>query len=222
MTNFGTLYLTGTDLIPEWCAQEKQQQKKKCKSYCDRVFRDTKAGAAMKHHKDAEGSKGDNDSVHSSEEKKKKRTEFPDMEQELSAWITFQCNNDFLASMCIIKSCTWEILESGGSQSHDFQASSRWPDCFLASYVDVCRTVTGIGQEVPENASVSCCNFFDFDNNVVGSLPPSHTGNVGETPLLLTPENNTFDFNDKWGVRWLKRGSWDTLSSWVPWQTGWS
>lgn len=140
--------------------------------------------------------------VPSSEEKKKKRAKFPDMERELSAWITLQRKNGFPVSTCTIKTRAQEIIENGDGQSLDFQASNGWLDRFLTRYDVVCRTVTSVGQKVPENASLLCRNFFDFNNTVVGSLPPSCIGNMDETPLWFDlPQNRTFDFKGVKQVR---------------------
>lgn len=137
----------------------------------------------------------------SSEECKKKRAKFPDMEAELSSWICQQRHDGLPVCSSTIKVRAQQILEKEG-MSGDFQASNGWLERFLKRYDIVCRTVTSVGQKVPPNAHLLCESFFDFHNSSVSGVPVSCIGNMDETPLWFDlPQTRTFDFK---GVKQVK------------------
>lgn len=138
--------------------------------------------------------------IPSDNEQRKKRAKFPEMEIILVDWIHEERKAGRAVTSFQIKTQAEEILKTQNNSEEsindiDFKASNGWLERFLNRHNIVSRSVTSIGQKVPDNAKELCEKFFEFFDRTAKDINPSYIGNMDETPLWFDlPRQTTYDF----------------------------
>ncbi|RWS20602.1 pogo transposable element with KRAB domain-like protein, partial [Leptotrombidium deliense] len=140
-------------------------------------------------------------SVLQTDEKKRKRAKYEELELKLIEWFTniakpagMQISVEIWQRRAI---CLFKDVYPEKDQS-EFKASHGWLDRFLRRHNLVNRAVTTIGQGIPSNASdlLECFyRYMDklFENN---KSKPEFVANMDETPVYFSmPAKRTFDFS---------------------------
>lgn len=137
--------------------------------------------------------------IPSDNEQRKKRAKFPEMENTLVKWIQEERNSGRAVTTFQIKAQAEEILrtenENKEFEATDFKASNGWLERFLHRHNIVSRSMTSIGQKVPDNANELCEKFYEFFDRSAKDINTSYIGNMDETPLWFdVPRQKTYDF----------------------------
>lgn len=156
--------------------------------------------------------------IPSSEDTAKKRARCPAMEESLASWISEERKQGIPVSASHIKARAEDLLSKSDGATN-FKASNGWLERFTKRYKVVNRSVTSVGQKVPDNARELCHCFFKFHESVIGGIELKNIGNMDETPMYFDlPQNKTYDFK---GVKHVTgqpaRTSFDTLLFSAQW-----
>ena len=131
-----------------------------------------------------------------------KTCRFPDMEEELVAWVKQLRKEGHAVHGKSIQKKAKDIIADFYGGDVIFNASNGWLNRFLRRHGLVSRRVTTQGQGIPGNAAEQSKKFMADMKTASSALPLNAVGNMDETPFWFDlPSAETYDFK---GLKTIK------------------